>query len=175
MPSNLHIFNLLSPVFKPEAAIPKKRYLVKSINLYSAARHPVCFQLISSSLGNGLQKKLTKAPTQTTSPFSCLLTSQQGPAKQKKACDSLRRASASPNGGKGFKLNFLAILYSFANKTGSEYNGISDLPCFKCVIIGPYLIYHDHLLYCVKDLLVTSPPIHVHGRAMYMAKLETVT
>lgn len=35
--------------------------------------------------------------------------------------------------------------------------------------------YYDHLLYCVTDLLVTSPPIHVHGRAMYMAKLETVT
>lgn len=58
---------------------------------------------------------------------------------------------------------------------GSKYSGVSDLPCFKCVIIGPYLIYHDHLLYCVKDLLVTSPPIHVHGRVMYMAKLETVT
>lgn len=35
--------------------------------------------------------------------------------------------------------------------------------------------YYDHLLYCVTDLLVTSPPIHVHRRAMYMAKLETVT
>lgn len=123
------------------------------------------------------EDKHQKAPTHTTSPFSCLLTSQQGPAKKRGEgpCDSLIKGVYSSKWRQRFQMQLCSHSLFLCKQAGSEYNGISDLPCFKCVILGPYLIYHDHLVYCVKDLLVTSPPIHVHGRAMYMAKLETVT
>lgn len=33
---------------------------------------------------------------------------------------------------------------------------------------GGLTSFHAHLCYCVTDLLVTSPPTHVHGRAIHV-------